>query len=141
MAASFSLAGAHLKVYVNSKLLGIVTSIPAWNITTAWARLQEIDSVVTNQLAPRMYTCSGTIQVLRGRSTGGLEGAGLVPAAQSMLLQKYLTIEVQDIVTQDIVFRALQCQVTQQQWQINPKGLVMGTFSFEGITASNESEQ
>jgi hypothetical protein len=58
-----------------------------------------------------------------------------------MLQQKYLTIELQDRISQDIVYRALQCEVDQQQWQINQKGLVVGTFNFRGLTFSNESQQ
>jgi hypothetical protein len=51
--------------------------------------------------------------------TGGLEGAGLVPTAE-YACAKYLTIELGSI-SQDIVFRALLCQVDQQQWQINAR--------------------
>jgi hypothetical protein len=139
MAQTFSIASAHIKVYVNGKLLGYAISVPSWNIRSDWGRLQEIDSVITRQLAPRMYAVSGTFQVLRGRATGGLEGAGLVTTAESMLRQKYATIELQDRVSQDIIFRGLQCVVTQQSWQINPKSLVVGSFNFEGLVFANES--
>lgn len=141
MGQSFSIAGAHLKAFVNGKLLGIVMSIPVWNIHSNWSELREIDSVVARQLTPRSYSCTGTVEILRGRSTGGLEGAGLVPTAEVMLRQKYLTIEIQDRISQDIIFRALLCQVDSQQWKIDAKGLVTGTFSFKGITHNNESTQ
>ena len=141
MGQSFSLAGAHLKVFINGKLLGYVMNAPAWNVRSESGRLREIDNVLTKQFAPRLYEVAGTLQVLRGRSTGGLEGAGLVPTAEAMLRQKYLTIEIQDRITQDIVYRALQCTVQQQQWQINARGIVTGTFNFEGITFANEATQ
>ena len=141
MSQNFSIAAAHLKVYVNGKLLGYVMGVPAWNVSSSWARLSEIDTVITRQLVPRAYAVNGTIQILRGRSTGGLEGAGLMASAEATLRQKYATIELQDRVTGDIQFRALQCQVTQQQWQINTKSLVVGTFQFEGITFATEAQQ
>lgn len=141
MGQTFSIAGAHLKVYVNSQLLGYVIGTPTWNVRSEWGRLRELDSVLTRQLAPRFYEVSATIQVLRGRSTGGLEGAGLVPTAEAMLRQKYLTIEIQDRITQDIVYRAVQCAVQQQQWQMNARGIVTGTFNFDGITFANEATQ
>jgi hypothetical protein len=140
MGASFTIAGAHLKCYINGKLLGYVMAVPAWNISTDWAELREIDNPVANQLAPRTYSVSGTIQILRGRSTGGLEGAGLVPSADAMLRQKYLTVELQDRITQDIVYHAAFCQVIQQQWSVNAKGLTTGTFNFKGISFSNEAQ-
>ena len=80
-----------------------------------------------------MFSVTGTLQVLRGRNTGGLEGAGLVPSGQRMLQQKYLTIELQDRISGAILFRAVSCQVDGQQWQITPKGLVLGTFNFKGL--------
>lgn len=141
MAQPFSIAGAHLKCYINGKLLGYVVAVPAWNIQTNWGELNEIDNAQARALAPRRFAVNGTIQILRGRYTGGLEGAGLVPTAETMLGQKYLTIELQDRISQDIVFRALLCQVDQQQWQINPKGLVIGTFNFKGLGFGNEAQQ
>jgi hypothetical protein len=88
-----------------------------------------------------MYTVNGTIQILRGRLTGGAEGAGMVASAENMLLQKYLTIEIQDNITKDLVFRALNCQITQQSWRIDPKGIVTGMLSFEGTNFKNEDDQ
>jgi hypothetical protein len=141
MAQPFSVAGAHLKCFVNGKLLGYVMAVPAWVVQSDWGELREIDSVLARQLSPRMYAVSGTIQILRGRSTGGAEGAGLVPSAEAMLRQKYLTIEIQDRISQDIVYRALRCQVINQQWQITVKGLVTGTLNFRGISFANEATQ
>jgi hypothetical protein len=140
MGQPFSVAGAHLKCYVNGTLLGYVAAIPAWNVTSSWGELRELDSVSARQLTPRAYGCSGTIQVIRGRGTGGLEGAELVPSGSNMLLQKYLTIEIQDRITQDVVYRAVQCAIDNQQWQIQ-RGIVMGTFNFKGISFTNESTQ
>lgn len=133
MGQPFSVAGAHIKCFVNEKLLGYVTGIPAWNVLSTWGELREIDSVRVRQLSPRAFSVSGTVQVLRGRNTGGLEGAGLVTSARRMLQQKYLTIELQDRISQAILFRAVACQVDGQQWQVTPKGLILGTFNFKGL--------
>lgn len=141
MGTPFSIAGAHLKVYVNGKLLGYATAVPAWNVRSEWGRLREIDSVMTRQMAPRVFEVSGVVQVLRGRATGGAEGAGLVASGENMLRQKYCTIEIQDRITQDLVYRALRCTIQQQQWKMDARGLVQGSFSFDGIAFSNEATQ
>jgi hypothetical protein len=141
MAATFSIASASVKCYINGKLLGAVMAIPVWSIQSSWGALREIDSVVARQLAPRTYACNGTIQILRGRSTGGLEGLGLVAAAESMLLQKYASIEVQDRCTDEIIFSAHHCQVDSQSWKVDSKGLIIGTFNFQGLTFTNEATQ
>lgn len=141
MTAPFSVAGAHLKVYINGKLLGYVTAVPAWNVRSEWGRLRELDNVMTRSFAPRVYEVSGVLQVLRGRATGGAEGAGLVASGENMLRQKHATIEIQDRVTQDLVFRGLMCTIQQQQWKMDARSLVVGTFSFDGVAFSNEATQ
>ena len=141
MAESFSIASAHLKFYVNGKLLGYVVSVPNWNIQRSWGELREIDNLLAKQLAPRLFACSGSVVILRGRHTGGLEGAGLVASGQAMLLQRYLTFEIQDRVSQDIVFRGLFGQVDNESWKIDQKGLVTGTFNFKCLAFANEATQ
>ena len=141
MGQTFSIAAAHLRLFLNGKLFGACMGVPALTIQSNWAELREIDSVVARQLTPRTYSVTGTIQVLRGRSTGGLEGMGLTATGSSMLLQKYLTIELQDRITDDIVMSIHECQIDNQSWKIDAKGLVIGTFNFRGLRFDTEATQ
>lgn len=138
MSQTFSIAGAHLKCYVNNRLLGYVMAVPAWRTDSNWGELREIDSVLPKQLAPRLYRVGGTIQVLRGRYTGGAEGAGLVPSGEAMCRQKYLTIELLDRVSNEILFRGVSCVIDDQTWKID-RGLVVGMLTFKGLTFATEA--
>ena len=140
MAFSTTLAGLHVKCYINGTLLGFITAVPQWVITTDQREAREIDSNIPAELMPGSYRVNGSFSILRGRDTGGLEGAGIVASAQNMLLQKYLTIELQDRLTDQMVFRAVNCAVLRQSWSIAPKQIIQGTFDWVGTVFENEAK-
>lgn len=134
------LSGNQVKCYINGVLLGYVVGMPQWTIETDYREAREIDSNVVRELMPGQFRVSGAFAILRGRDTGGLEGAGMVASAEKMLLQKYLVIELVDRLTDQTIFRAVQCQVTRQSWSASPKQLVTGNFAWLGTTFENEAK-
>lgn len=102
--------------------------------------LGGIDTSLTFEIAPTTYEVSGSVQVLRGRLSGGLEGVGLIGFVKDLLRQKYSTIEMVDIQSGATIYRATGCMVEEQAWTTSPKGLVTGQFSFRGIEVSNEAD-
>jgi hypothetical protein len=140
MAFPSIVAGQDVKVYINGVLLGYITGMPQWTIDTEYREAREIDSNDVREWMPGQSRVSGAFQILRGRDTGGLEGAGMVASGKKMLLQKLLTIELVDRLTDETIFRATQCQVTRQTWSTAPKQLVTGTFSWVGTSFENESK-
>ena len=132
------IAGMHIKCFINGVLLGLITTAQ-WSIGTEFREAREIDSNVVKEQVPGAFSVRGAFGILRGRSSGGLEGAGLVASGQDMLLQKLMTIELHDRITEEVIFRATGCQVLNQTWGISPKQLVTGQFTWSGITFSNES--
>jgi len=140
MAFPSIIAAHHVVVYINGVMLGYINGMPQWNIDTEFREAREIDTNETVELMPGQSRVSGTFTILRGRDTGGLEGAGLVATGQKMLRQKYATIELVDRLTDQTIFRALKCQVTRQSWSVQPKQLVVGTFTWLGINFENESK-
>lgn len=140
MAFPSIIAAHHLVCYINGVLFGYINGMPQWNVDTEYREARGIDTNEAFELMPGQSRVSGTFTILRGRDTGGLEGAGLVASGQKMLQQKYMTIEMVDRLTNQTVFRALRCQVTRQSWSAQPKGLVTGTFTWTGIEHENESK-
>lgn len=133
------LAGAHLKVMVNGRLLGWASSF-APRIRTAYRPAVGIDQSTVQEFIPGTYSVGGTMEVYRGRLQGGLEGLGMVAFARDMLRQKYCRIELVDRGTGTTVFRFENCVVTEQAWRVTPKGLVIGSIQFEGTEYSNEAD-
>lgn len=140
MAQSQVLASAHLKCNVNGRLLGWTSGFHP-RIRTPVRRAQGIDTALTFELMPTTYEVAGSMQVYRGRAQGGAEGLGMAAFARNLLLQKYCTIELLDRVTDLVVFKFGSCLITEQNWDISPKGLVVGQFAFEGCEYSNEADQ
>lgn len=140
MAFPSTIAGFHVKCFINGALLGYVTAVPRWSISTGQREAREIDSNIPAELMPGVYRVSGTFTVLRGVDTGGLEGAGMVASAKDMLLQEYLTIELQNRLTDQVIFRATGCAVLNQTWSISPKALIQGSFEWVGMTFHNEAQ-
>jgi hypothetical protein len=134
------IAAAHLKVYVNGRLLGWTTGFTP-RISTPVRAAGGIDTSVTFELMPTTYAVSGTMEVLRGRGQGGAEGLGMAAFAKDLLKQKYSTIELVDRLSDAIMFKFVGCLVEDQGWEVTPKGLVRGRFSFQGLDYSNEADQ
>ena len=132
------IAGNHVKCYINGVLLGLVVSTQ-WTIGSEYRECREIDSNIPKELAPGQYSIRGTFGILRARSSGGLEGAGLVATAENMLRQKLIVIELVDLITEETIFRAEGCQIVGQSWGLSPKQLVSGQFQFTGTTFNNEA--
>lgn len=139
MASSKILAGAHLKVYVNGQLLGVANGFN-FAVRSPVRINRGIDQSTGSELIPTTYDVTGTIQVYRGRWQGGAEGLGMAAFGQKLLEQRYSTIEIVDIDSDAVVAKFIQCLVPSQSWEIRPKGLVVGNFSFEGLDYSNETE-
>jgi len=135
-----TVSAPHVVCYMNGVMFGLIVGLPQWNIETAQREGRGIDSNTVQELIPGSFRVSGTFQVLRGRETGGLEGAGLVASGRAMLQQKYINIELVDRLTDTTLFKATRCAIDRQSWSVQPKGLVMGTFGFIGSDFENESK-
>jgi maltose-binding protein MalE len=69
-----------------------------------------------------------------------LEARGITTYAKKLLKQKYMDLQVRDRITGQVFYAASQVVVTGQTWQVSPKQLVMGTFTWEGMGWTNDGE-
>lgn len=139
MGWSSVVASAHLKVFVNGRLLGWSTGFQP-RIRTPQRAAGGIDTSVTFELMPTTYEVSGTIDVLRGRAQGGAEGLGMAAFARDLLKQKYSTIELVDRASDQVMMKVVGAVIDEQSWSVAPKGIVTGRFSFVGLDWSNEAD-
>lgn len=133
------IAAAHLKVFVNGRLLGWTTGFMPQTRTPV-KRASGIDTSLTFELMPTGYDVTGNMVIIRGRAQGGIEGLGMAAFAKNLLRQKYCTIELVDRLTDQVVMKFAGCMVTSQAWDVSPKGIVTGRISFEGLDYSNEAD-
>lgn len=138
MAASRLLTGARVILYINGRPYAAVISFK-WDSATPKKAIYGLDSGEPYELAPGQTKITGTITLLRTIGDGGAEGAGMVAEFSDVPREKYFTLALVERLTDTQIFRADQCSVTNQGWDIPSKGTVTGSLSFEALTWNNEA--
>jgi hypothetical protein len=191
---SITVQGASVFCLINGAVFGRVTGF-SFSSETQRKALYGIDSVDPVDLIPTITRLTGRLEVVRTKSDGGLEGAGIVAPYEFLSNEKYITImllsrelnpykanlnknplvasvggiaspgqlEAQGVLTapaiaaedntatrrpltgpasgnRTVIFRTDNAQVVNQSWQVNARGLMTGSFTFEALTWSNEVE-
>lgn len=137
MAIAKTLRGPDIKVFINGRIYAPVTSF-RFNTATGRRPIMGIDQGTPFELAPGPQHVTGTIEVLRIRNSGGLEGAGIAAPESLILQEKYFTLTVIDRVTDSVILQIDEAALVDQNWSAVAKGVVAGSFSFEGMSWGNE---
>ena len=139
MASTRSMRGADVKVYINGQVYSPVTGI-RWSSSTGRHAIYGIDQATPFELATADASVKGTVDVIRIRNSGGLEKAGIAAPEQKLLLEKYFSITVVDRITDTVILQIDEAAISDQNWQAVSKGIISGSFSFEGIGWTNEAD-
>jgi hypothetical protein len=181
---SITVQGASVFCLINGELFGRVTGF-SYTSETQRKPLYTIDHLDPLDLMPAQTRITGRLEVIRTKSDGGLEGAGIVAPYAFLANEKFITImilareanprrlnvvevpgapivanpafpqtfagfakipestptsftEVQG--NRTVIFRTDNAQVVNQSWQVNARGLMTGSFTFEALDWSNEVE-
>ena len=137
--ASGIIVSAATLVLVNSTLFGRVSSLN-YTLNTPQKEIRGVDILVPLESTPVACSLSGTISIYRLRRDGGVEAAGMIPTWDSLTRGKYFSLTVIDRRIDNVIFQCSKCSVTSQNWGINPKGMVIGSISFNGIDYINDSQ-
>lgn len=107
------MTGARIVLKVNDRLLGFAFQV-SWNINTEQTEIYTIDNPLPYEIAPKRVSVSGTLGafVIPGRSAT----AEVIQSDElSFLFNKYITIEVRDSVTDEILFKTDKAVITNNQ--------------------------
>lgn len=91
----FTLAGAHIQVYVNNKLLKEVQSITV-DIDYGEQQVRGIDTPYAQEIAVTSITVSGTMNLIRQKNSAGLQALSLRPLFTDVGAAPYISIRVHD---------------------------------------------
>lgn len=130
------MSGARCILRVNSKIVGFAFGV-SWRINTSFTEIDSIDNILPDELAPRRIQVDGSISALHipGR------GAGIQlwqPDVLSFLFHQYLTIEVRDSQTNNLLFFAPKAVITTRQEEIKVDDLASVSLSFQAIGFRDE---
>jgi hypothetical protein len=132
-----SLTGANLKIFINGRLFGIGTA-SEWHADYGRKTIFGIDSYLPQEIASGQVTVNGSIDCIRTKLSGGLEGAGIAANDQNILLEKYIRITLIDRQTDTTIFNCFNALVSSQSWKASSGSIMRGSFSFIGTNWSNE---
>lgn len=131
------LLGAQIVCYVNGDQYAIVFGA-TWNIDTPRKAIFAVDSATAYELAPTTATITGTLRIYRLVRDGGLEGYGITQFPKDLLNEAYVSISLVDSKSDSIVFTANKCAIQHQSWDVQSRGIVTGSLTFQATEWSNE---
>jgi len=133
------LSSASILCYLNGNLFGQVASFSFRSINQRRS-LRGIDSLDSFELTPGPNKINGVLRLYRLIGDGGAEGAGLTTNFENIPAEQYFSLELKDRSSNLTIFRANECSVLSQSWDMHTKSIVTGSVEFEALTWSNETE-
>lgn len=129
-------SGARTTMKINGKITGFAFGV-SWRINTAVTEINTIDDYFPAELAPQRITVEGTINALHipGQSAGTELWQ---PDALNFLFQQYITIEVRDSATDQLLFYTSKAMITSRSEDIRVDSLANVTLSWKAIGFQDE---
>jgi hypothetical protein len=129
-------SGARTILKINGKVSGFAFGI-SWKITTQVTDINTIDDYFPHELAPQRVTVEGTLSALHipGQSAGTELWQ---PDALNFLFQQYITIEVRDSATDQLLFYTSKAMVTSRQEDVRVDSLANVQLSWRAIGFQDE---
>ena len=132
------MSGARCLLKVNSKLVGFAFGIQ-WRIDTLFTEVNAIDNPLPEEFVPKAIKVSGSISALHIPG----QGVGVQlwqPDVLSFLFHQYLTIEVRDSATNQLLFFTPKAVITSRQEEIRVDVLAQVNLSCMAIGVKYERE-
>jgi hypothetical protein len=129
-------SGARAVLKINNKLCGFAFGI-SWRISTATTDITTIDDYFPHEIAPQRVTVEGSISALHipGQSASTELWQ---PDALNFLFQQYISIEVRDSATDQLLFYTNKAMITSRQEDIRVDSLASVQLSWRAIGFQDE---
>lgn len=131
MAQTFVLTGAHIKLYLNNKVYKEVQAV-SFSVDYGETEIYGIDTPYAQEIATTKVTVRGSVQGLRLKMSGGLQGSNLRPLFTDIAASPYISIRIQDRQTGEDIVLIAQAKVTRESHQITTKSTYKLSFDFVG---------
>lgn len=131
MAQTFILTGAHINLYLNNKLYKEVQSV-SFSVDYGETEIYGIDTPYAQEIATTKVTVRGSVQGLRQKLSGGLQGSNLRPLFTDIAASPYISIRITDRQSGEDIVLIAQAKVTRESHQIATKSTYKLSFDFVG---------
>lgn len=125
------MSGARCVLKMNDKICGFAFGI-TWKISTNYTEINTIDDYLPYELAPQRVQVEGTLSALHipgQNSTTQL----WQPDVLSFLFHKYVSIEVRDVQTDQLLFATRKAMITSKTEDIKVDALSNVTLTWRAI--------
>lgn len=122
------MSGARAIIKVNGNLIGFAFDV-SWSIKTDAVEVYTIDDPAPYEIAPRRISVSGTLALLQipGRSP---QDENMQSDMITFLYKKYITIEIRDSLTDELMFYTDKAMVVNQESKISADQLGSTTIQW-----------
>lgn len=131
-------SGARTVLKINNEIIGFAFSV-AWNVNTTVSEIRTIDDYSPYELAPKHVTVNGNFGMLHIPSVG-LSSELIQADFLNFLHQKYITIEVRDSKTDNLLFFTSRAMVTGRQESLQSEQLGRMNVTWQAIGWKDERE-
>lgn len=129
-------SGARTVLKINGKVVGFAFGI-GWRIQTAVTEINTIDDYFPAELVPQRIQVEGSMNMLH--IPGISAGTELwQPDALNFLFQQYITIEVRDSATDQLLFYTSKAMITSRSEDIRVDSLANVSLSWRAIGFQDE---
>lgn len=128
--------GARCKIRINNQLVAFAFQV-AWTVQTSQDEINVIDEYLPTELAPKRMRCTGTLGCFRIPGLGA-SSLGFQPNILSFLFHKYVSIEVTDKKSGNVLFYASHAVITERSESISAQGTATMQLQFQAIGFQDE---
>lgn len=130
------MSGARCILRVNSNVVGFAFNV-TWRISTLYTEINAVDNILPEEFAPKAIKVDGSIAALHIPGQG--PGVQLWQAdALSFLFHQYITIEVRDSSTNQLLFFTPKAVITTRNEEIKVDDLAQVSLNFMAIGFKDE---
>lgn len=131
MAKSFVLTGAHIKLYINNKVYKPTQGV-SFSIDYGETEIYGIDSLYAQEIAPTRISVRGSVNGIRIKMSGGLQGENARPLFQDAAASPYISIRIQDRDSSEDILFIPNAKITRETHAISTKSTYKLSFDFVG---------
>ena len=129
-------SGARCVLKINNQIVGFAFQI-SWRINTVQEEIFTIDDYLPYELAPRRISVEGTLGMFRIPGQGA-SAEYIQSNLLSFMTHRYISIEVRDSATNDLLFYTPKAAITSRMEDIKSDDLNRVTMSFKAIGWQDE---
>jgi len=131
MSQPIVLTGPNIKVYINNKVYKTVQSI-TFEVSYEETPIFGIDANYAQEIAPGKITVNGSVQGLRLKLDGGLQGSNMRPLFTDAAAGPYISFRIQDRATQEDILYIPNAKISKERHTIVNKQVYRLNFDFVG---------